>query len=344
MKQLDKSNRLEYLDICKGVGIFFILFGHIMNEQNAFIKYISTYKITIFYIIIGILIAYQNRTKFEVQKRFTSLMKPYLIFSVMVIVFNFCINYFIKHDNNILDYLLKDIIVSVSLRGISTLWFLPSLFLGEYIFYKTLNHLYRKVLLILSPGVIILLAALWEFEDNMISYCILVISKSIIVSWFIYAGYLGYKLLTYNRMQNLGKIGAVGLVLSLGNLYLSQKNFNIDFNQLKFGEVPYLFFATGVIGSWGMVLLAQFLFSGKTGYLKGNVLSYFGRNSLIIMLTHLPFRMVSIVLFVVNLVFKDYYVICIVSFIILILVERILIEVINSYFPEIIGKKRKRYN
>lgn len=138
MKQ-EITDRLDYLDVCKGIGIFFIVFGHILTTVNTFNIYTSTYKISIFYVVVGLLIVHQNKRQVEWKKRFSTILVPYFVFSMLVMLFNLCYNAILQPE--IIRYsLIEEMMKTFSFRGISTLWFLPSLFFGEWIFGK-LNHI-----------------------------------------------------------------------------------------------------------------------------------------------------------------------------------------------------------
>lgn len=343
MKQ--NTKRLDYLDACKGIGIIFIVFCHVMEETNTLTVYMSTYKITIFYIVIGILAAYKGRETFDINKRAKSLLLPYLLFSILTIISELSICILLHHGEDALLYLSRNIAMTISLRGISTLWFLPSLFFGEWIFYKSFHRLHMQLLIGISPIAVIIISNVFMFGDNIISYLLLVLLKSILASWFIGVGFFGYMLLKHCRWP-LIMTGALGIILWGANIYLSPLTTDLDFNHLYFGRIPIMFFVTGVAGAWGVILCFCFISSYRFAkILKSifNTLCYFGKNSLIIMLTHMPFPLIIAMFRVWNLCVKvPYYIQCILVFISIFFIEYFLIEIINSYFPETIGKHSEK--
>ena len=55
---MTKSNRLGYIDSAKAISIIMIMFGHITSYDNPVDNWMSSFKVTIFYVISGFLIAY----------------------------------------------------------------------------------------------------------------------------------------------------------------------------------------------------------------------------------------------------------------------------------------------
>ena len=51
----------------------------------------------------------------------------------------------------------------------------------------------------------------------------------------------------------------IGLVFTIGNIFLSQQNNGVDLNNMSLGIQPPLFFVTGIIGSFGALFVFEFL-------------------------------------------------------------------------------------
>ena len=135
MSTLQKK-RFDYIDATKGVAILCITFLHfeqgvIPGWLNA---WIGLFMITTFYFTSGWVSGMSNKpitAKELFNKRIRQLGVPYLWFSLLIILFDvlWVVLGFMKSD-----ILLRDIYKTIVLRGIGTLWFLPVLFIGEYIF------------------------------------------------------------------------------------------------------------------------------------------------------------------------------------------------------------------
>lgn len=334
-----KSNRLEFLDASKGLGIIFVMLGHIMTESNPLTWYLATFKITIFFIISGMLIAYKDYQtldlKVMIKKLFKSLIIPYILFSLIVTVFDFAVN--ILRGREFTAILIEDITMSITFRGVSTLWFLPCLFFGKIIFFIAYRNKIAKIILSICPIFIMLLAGMITIGDDVVSCIILSVTKALLAGWFIFVGYLVY------RLNSKIKIDAhkiiTGIIFSVLNLILCMFNPGVDFNYIKFGNIPPLFFITGIIGAIGCIMVFEYML-----VINSRFLVYCGKNSLIIMLTHYPFLFIPIITRIINLIYRhniNYYLECFIILLILILVEIFIVEFVNKYIPEIVGIKRK---
>lgn len=130
------KKRLDYIDATKGVAILCITFLHF--EQGVIPAWLNTwiglFMISAFYVTSGWVSGINNRSlrpKELLKKRIKQLGVPYLWFSLLIILFDVLLVLFGFMDSGIL---LRDIYKTIVLRGIGTLWFLPVLIIGEYIF------------------------------------------------------------------------------------------------------------------------------------------------------------------------------------------------------------------
>ncbi len=119
--------------------------------------------ITAFFLTSGWLMAKSSKErsiKEHVEKRFTTLIQPYLWFSLLFISFTIILVLFgLKEPKAILVDLYK----TITLRGIGTLWFLPALLGGEIIFLYLMDK-GRKYLLIALGLTIFYNLAYWGWS------------------------------------------------------------------------------------------------------------------------------------------------------------------------------------
>ena len=130
------SKRLDYIDATKGVAILCITFLHF--EQGVIPTWLNTwigmFMISAFYVTSGWVTGISNKpitAKELFKKRIRQLGIPYLWFSLLIIIFDILWVALGLMESGIL---LRDIYKTLVLRGIGTLWFLPVLLIGEYIF------------------------------------------------------------------------------------------------------------------------------------------------------------------------------------------------------------------
>lgn len=348
------KKRLTYIDMSKGLGILLITYGHITTLGNPIDSWMSLFKITIFYIISGYLLALSNKaesyTCMEYGKRlFYSIMKPYFLFSIIGFFYRFSI-LSLKADELDLSFAKDYIYSTVTLRGVSTFWFLPTLFFGNLIFFWILRQKKRWLLAFpLTLPIVIgsfsasLLSSLLESLSKeaflLVSYPILVIAKSSVAIWFLAIGYLLFFL--HGRIPKGITRLLLGIVGLLMTWFLSTRTSGIDFNNLKLGSSPALFYIGGVIGSFSCLLTFEFI----SNFSSLPPLVYFGKNSLLLMILQRIFYLIAIstsgwksIAGIANTIGLRYYIDCFGILCILLLMAYPIIEFINDNVPFLMKK------
>lgn len=130
------TKRLDYIDATKGVAILCITFLHfekgvIPDWLNV---WIGLFMISTFYFTSGWITGINNKQikpNELLKKRIKQLGIPYFWFSLLILAFDILWVLLGFMESNTL---LRDVYKTIVLRGIGTLWFLPVLLIGEYIF------------------------------------------------------------------------------------------------------------------------------------------------------------------------------------------------------------------
>ncbi len=126
------KNRITYLDFAKGIGIIFVVYGHIEYISEGIRGFISSFHMPLFFIISGMLISLKNEDKKNfieiIKKKANGILTPYMFFSIIYFFIDIMNLYLHKID---LSTFIENGISSVTLYGVSVLWFLPALFIGE---------------------------------------------------------------------------------------------------------------------------------------------------------------------------------------------------------------------
>lgn len=73
------NNRISYLDIFKGFGIFFVVFGHV-THIGELRDYIWNFHMPLFFFVSGLLYNSNLRFKDFLLKRIKSIYIPYILF------------------------------------------------------------------------------------------------------------------------------------------------------------------------------------------------------------------------------------------------------------------------
>ena len=351
--------RKKYLDAAKGVGINMIMFGHITSLGNPVDRWMGLFKVTIFFIVSGYLMAL-NRTperysiKAYAKRHAGSLMIPYMIYSILIMAYNVGRYLFIGKTWHYTLGKLRDLFyATVTFRGISTMWFLPCLFLGQLIFLAWLQSPkpVRVVLFFLPVFTTQILEKCilsWEKAFSAkkfmyLSYPVLTVSKSLVAFWFVAVGYGSFFVLS--KIKNVWLRFGTGVILSGLTIFISRYKGSTDLNNLYIGKHPEIFYLGGIMGALGVVLILEYL----ERYLKLTFLTWCGENSLTLMATHgtLGFKNVMIAGFssvyeLAKTVTFKYYLEAIGIQAHLLLLECGVVSIVHHYFPILEGKRQIR--
>ena len=336
------KKRFDYIDATKGVAILCITFLHF--EQGVIPAWLNTwigmFMISAFYVTSGWVTGISNKpitAKELFKKRIRQLGVPYLWFSLLIILFDVLWVAFGLMESNIL---FRDIYKTIALRGIGTLWFLPVLLIGEYIFTLIRNR--KKVWFWAAFGLIIALSINYLYNnhwlpirDNSELYKIIDAPMQPIVrglyAWPIIAiGYIlgkkwGKQIVETNKLK-LFSVSA--LLLAISFMLIIEPPFNIYYiNGLLSNTLPAIAF---------MCLFAVF-----TKGIITRFFTYWGVNSLILMCTHFSIIQVILTTFDKQIlhhpVFEGYR--TILYFVICIILTYPLVWLFNGKLKFMLGKK-----
>ena len=256
---MDKKRRIKYIDLCKGLGILMVTWGHITKLDNPVDTWAASFKMAIFFVAAGYLIRYADSYRTQTLKGYSvkllkSLMLPYVLFSILSIGFRFA-TMIMKHRIDI-PAIKSYILATITLRGTFALWFLPVLFIAEILFFCLIKYLPKWVRIVIL--IVIPVFGIWEsyfirhlivsvdpLTFERISFLILPISKALIALWFLEIGHIGCML--FSKVTSREIRFMIGLVFTIGNIFLSQQNNGVDLNNMSLGIHPPLFFVTGII-------------------------------------------------------------------------------------------------
>ena len=144
------TERKKYLDAAKGWGILMVVFGHITKLGNPIDIWFGAYKLAVFYFVSGYLLAMRQSfrkmsTGEYIKKHAKSLLIPYFGYSAFVMLYNVIVGIMKwKSTTDIFKRFLLQAYMTFSFRGISALWFLPTLFFALPLFKRQIvKHPYK---------------------------------------------------------------------------------------------------------------------------------------------------------------------------------------------------------
>lgn len=139
--------RIFWIDNAKGFGILLVILGHVIllnsSSTDAELKLASiiySFHMPLFFILSGVAAAYIKDSRGTIQIA-RHLLLPYLKWSCIYLLI-----IFLKSPTDI-HSLGERIYATISGRGMAPLWFLVSLALAEFLFYRslTLSKIFSKL-------------------------------------------------------------------------------------------------------------------------------------------------------------------------------------------------------
>ncbi len=319
--------------------LFFLHFenGWMDTEYNFFIV-----RSPSFYLVVGWLwgLSSSRRTiKEHWGKRIQGLVKPYLWFSLLFLLFDVSMVILNQFDTIII---WRDLYKTLCLRGIGTLWFLPALLGGELLFIYTRDFATKNKLWIYLIGYCILLSYdYWINNINITSNTIKdIINAPVRVLVDVVNAYI-YISIAYWISRRIGKEifnTSKSKQFFLGSFLLLIAFVILNF-LLNIGTIPdlLLFIVGNVCAGIGILCLFKAIENYK--FIE-KPLSYCGRNSLAIMAVH--FGILFQIALVINrtVLHNEHYsgFITVIYFLIATIMMIVITELINRKFKFIIGK------
>ena len=349
--------RYEYLDVARGISILLIVLGHTGVIGEFRLNFIYYINVPIFFALSGILMEIKNRGSKDcggmgnyLIKRFRNLMIPYAVFSII-----YSVIYFVQMR---LGYMNggdfeENIRRAVDFYGESVLWFLPTLFLAELGF-LVVRKIAKGISVYLISFLLGVSAAfsvralppgglgIGPIGDILIDLIVLVL-RSLVALCFTAFGAFLYKYIL--SRVDIGKIKIRLLFAVLGiavlglSCWITGLGSKVDLRNMELGN-EFLYFVQAILGVGGILGIS-------IAIRKFVPLSFFGRNSLIVMCTHLDcyvmFGAIQVAWLVDTVVTRaKSYIFVLVIMSVVIVAEIIIIFLVNSFLPFLVGKSYKR--
>ena len=131
------KNRISEIDVAKAIGILLVFMGHRCGGYPQ--RYIYLFHVPLFFVIAGMMIKDDKISFKQSLLRDTKLFSAYLFYSGIYIIVDII-------KNPTIERLVNDLIKMITLSGLYTLWFLPSLWIIKFIIRRLIfinNHVYR---------------------------------------------------------------------------------------------------------------------------------------------------------------------------------------------------------
>ncbi len=338
------NNRIQWIDVSKGIGIFLVIIGHTMI-QGELRGQIYAFHMPLFFFLSGFLFSNRKYPQLKgfIQAKAKALLIPYVSFSIISILL------MKMFDLEVIDIpsLIQAFLLSER-NGIyfnQPLWFLTSLFTIEIIFYLLVKYVKKTSFIMLLTMAISLFSVIvfdaaagttilpWSFDQSL---------------YFIFYFSMGYALKTSKALT--GSLKKSPLLIGASMLYiffLIVDRVYSKFFQEVMGEtwqVYDYFFLYLYQVVWAV--MAIFFVMYLSQFLSLAVLEFLGKNSLILLALHvsLGFNLINHVESVQLQTWILHPNVLGLTYTILTLILLLpVIFILNTFFPIILGKTGKSH-
>ncbi len=283
---------MGFFDIAKGIGIILVIIAHIEYVDFGIRNYIVSFHMPLFFVVSGMLACLIGEAKRDtvtvLVRKLKRIMLPYLVFSVLYPVIDICY-YFVTGNGDPFGSLRQNIYDSLVLYGNSVLWFLPTAFFGDILFFfimKAAMRLSEKYAAYIT--VLVTLAAsfiMYFIFGRYQNHFIVAVVRFFPAAFFVSAGNLIFSLMGKKKLKPLGS-AAAGVICLVLLFFIHNLNGTVDMHFGVYGNMA-LYCLNALIGSMGVILISMAIDTGS--FFPCKVVGFYGKNSLFVMITHINF-------------------------------------------------------
>lgn len=277
---IDKvDNRLQFVDMCKGLGIIAVVIGHTSGGLLSKVMYM--FHMPLFFFIGGYLFKIRDNKKSFFWDKTIQLLIPYAVY--LSIVYSFMSVLYFKENaltfNSLCMFFIRPFLGGLWLSGYATVfWFVPVFFITQQLFNLILNYFTKDKVIY-----IILLLLLLGYINNVFFVRIPFDANVVCMSLPIfYCGYLSRKL-------NFNPKNLIVIILALAGIALTLKGYQ-NFFDMKYGHygIPIVTLVSSLALIYSIISLSK-------SFTKYNILvvffSFLGEASMVIMYLHQPIQL-----------------------------------------------------
>lgn len=274
-------NRIPWIDICRGIGILLVLYGHALgSDKNRFLIY--AFHMPLFFFLSGIVFRHSHASFLSiVLKNTRTILFPYLVFALLTYILGLLLIPPATLSHEAITKQLYGILYGNANEGYlafnTALWFLPCLFVTKLLF-TILDRIIKSkkmlwtVLIVFSVGAY--LGSVF-YRDIKLPFGIEIALTGVV---FFGAGYLWNQSekIKYILQQKkiVFSIGALILLLIFATLNFSMHGSQIDMRVNRLNDF-YLFYLAAFSGIASAVL-------GSMIIKKSTLLEYIGKHSMLL--------------------------------------------------------------
>ena len=285
------AERIDYLDAAKGIFIIFIIAGHRLLGADSVVRYLYSMGVAPFFLITGFLSAYKKEWEEPLgktaAKKARKLLYPFVTFSVINLLWN-VLYYKVVFTTQIPENSFRTMLLyTVTTYGYNALWYLPCVFCGTLLFFALRRTKHHDLLwAVLAVGFLVFYILFDKKLTGLgiISYIYCYLFRIVAATVILYGGSLLFRVFrNLNKTrENLLLLICAAFSAVIAVLYqLYPEQFTIANLAVHRMGNPYVYFVTAASNTTVILLLCKKLLK------RSRVLTYFGRNSLVLMALHM---------------------------------------------------------
>lgn len=266
------SERKGYIDVLKGIGIFFVVFGHV-THTGVLRQYIWNFHMPLFFLISGLLFNTAKYPEFKgfFKSRVKSIYLPYVFFFVVTFLYWVFIERKFRGDYSVMHQLLGlpyGTYEGHHLNFNGALWFLPCLFSVEIMFYYVSKLTNKVTIFAILLGSFVIGALLYKYNLNVLP---LGIHTAFVAIVFYGIGFLSKPLeVSFKNGSLFSKLLFLIACFAL-QIYAIKEGYSTSI-----GKPTLVYIPVAIIGILFYYNLSLIIGSNR-------ILEYLGKNSLVIL-------------------------------------------------------------
>lgn len=316
---------INWINIAKGFGIIFIVFGH-SHAPDYFYHFFYYFHIPLFFFISGYLFNKEQPSLDKyIKNKFFSYMIPYFVYGLFF-TFMMIILLYIRDQLLINKFLLifqGYLFGQIDFMANKNLWFLPSLFLTSIIGYFLITYMNLKSSIKNNIFMILILLSSIYLANGMENYIMSITTVPSALLFF----YIGFHYKSFEYLDTLNNLTLLSLLLCITIIvyFISYNNLNqivdIGNNRIRFSII--LMIINAVLGIYFIIKLSKYI---KKNY----ILEYIGKSSLYIFMFHQAFVPIINYIYKIWSINEIWYITGLIKLMLSILIYTTIIKYINS--------------
>lgn len=282
-----ENNRIRYIDVAKGIAMTCIILGHL--EIPQIVQIVFTFHVPIFFFITGYFIKRENSRKEYIQKKFRTLVVPYiytcLVIILLAIIMNELLFNGVETEKVALSWIGAALygaggaIKPFYLKGIGAIWFLLATFWASILFRCIILELKKEYRIV--AVIILFMVSYWSC--NLFWFPLSVQAGGCAV-FFMYLGYLLKDLVPLSKYVSM-EIKVVLTILAFLVWVSFIRNFqSFWLVQCDFGK-GIIDIVGSICGCYVVMLLSYYI--EKKNVFLTRLFSFLGRYSVFVLCAHI---------------------------------------------------------